>query len=230
MKLSLIVSVLESYEVVRRQLLHLERLLGPECELILVDDGSAPPLQATCDSVTKTFPFVLYCTNDYRPWTQPRARNIGARLARAEKLLFFDIDHIVTKEIITECLSYPGDRLFWVRRPGILDEKGHIVTDRMDLVRHGLTEEGASIHANSFMIRKARFHELGGYDERFCGHYGGDDIDFNARYDAICRLGRARHADIRAQGYVFPDPAKDPMKLFHSLSREVLPCPSAMSP
>ena len=43
-KLSLIVSVLESYEVVRRQLLHLSRLLTPECELILVDDGSEPSL------------------------------------------------------------------------------------------------------------------------------------------------------------------------------------------
>src|SRR2546426_1045460 len=60
MKLSLIVSVLESYEVVRRQLLHLERLLTPECELMLVDDGSSPSLQLTFDSVRKTFRCFLH--------------------------------------------------------------------------------------------------------------------------------------------------------------------------
>ena len=49
-RLSLIVSVLDSHEVVRRQLLHLGRVLTPECELILVDDGSEPSLEATCAS------------------------------------------------------------------------------------------------------------------------------------------------------------------------------------
>jgi predicted glycosyltransferase involved in capsule biosynthesis len=226
-RLSLIVSVLESYEVVRRQLLHLERLLTPECELILVDDGSSPPLQATCDSVSKTFAFSLYCTNDRRPWTQPRARNLGSRLASAEKLLFFDIDHILSKEILAESLNYRGDRLFWIRRPGILDERGEIVTDPLVLARHGLKgEDGPSVHGNSFMIRKELFHRLGGYDERFCGRYGGDDIDFNERYEILCRAGLALPAEVRGEGYVYPDPAKDAMKLFHSLPRGVPSCPS----
>src|SRR5437588_5243845 len=129
-KLSLIVNVLESYEVVRRQLLHLERVLTPECELVLVDDGSSPSLQETCDSVKKSFDFTLHCTRDRRPWTQPRARNIGASLAQAPKLLFFDIDHILTREIVALALDYAGDKLHWLRKPGILDESGNIVTDQ----------------------------------------------------------------------------------------------------
>ncbi len=107
-KLSLIVNVLESYAIVQRQLLHLGRILTAQCELILVDDGSSPSLAATCDAVAKPFDFTLRCTNDRRPWTQPRARNIGASLARAEKLLFFDIDHILTEEIVALGLDYSG--------------------------------------------------------------------------------------------------------------------------
>ena len=100
--LSLIASVLESYEVVRRQLIHLGFILTHDCELILIDDGSVPPLQAICDAVDKPFDFTLHRTDDRRPWTQPRARNIGASLARSDKLIFFDIDHIITESVLTE--------------------------------------------------------------------------------------------------------------------------------
>jgi hypothetical protein len=218
--LSLIVAVLESYEVVRRQLLHLERILTPDCELILVDDGSVPSLEATCASVPRTFRFTLHRTGDRRPWTQPRARNIGADLARATKLLFFDIDHIVTPEIIAQCLTYTGDKLHWVRRPGILDAEGKVVTDKDTLRGHGLTDQAEGVHPNSFLIRKALFQRLGGYDERFCGRYGGDDLDFNRRYDQLCQQGVARPAEVQGAGYFFPDPAYVP-ELFHSLRRTV---------
>jgi predicted glycosyltransferase involved in capsule biosynthesis len=219
MKLSLIVNVLESREVVRRQLLHLGHILSPGCELVLVDDGSSPSLKDTCDSVAKPFAFTMHCTNDRRPWTQPRARNIGASLARANKLLFFDIDHVITEEIIGLCLGYAGDKLHWVRKPGVLDEDGRIVTDHAVLLDHGLTDDAPDVHPNSFLIRRELFDQLGGYDERYCGRYGGDDIDFNSRYDRLCHEGRARPAEVRGEGYYYPDPAhvKD---LFHSLRRE----------
>jgi hypothetical protein len=128
-QLSLIVSVLDSHEVVRRQLLHGNRLLTPACELILVDDGSVPPLQATCDGVPKEYAFRLLATHDHRPWTQPRARNIGAALATAPRLLFFDIDHILTAEVMDLALHFRGDKLHWHRRPGVLDRAGHLATD-----------------------------------------------------------------------------------------------------
>jgi hypothetical protein len=217
-ELSLIVNVLESYEIVRRQLLHLERILTPECELILVDDGSVPSLQAACDSVQRTFPFELLCTNDRRPWTQPRARNIGAERAQAGKLLFFDVDHILTREILTICLDYAGDKLHWLRRPGILDQQGRIVTDVEVLRSHGLTTQGPGVHPNSFLIRRKIFQRLGGYDERFCGRYGGEDIDFNRRYQRLCEAGMARPEEVRGQGYFFPDPAYL-KRLFHFLNR-----------
>jgi hypothetical protein len=216
-RLSLVVSVLESYEVVRRQLLHLGRVLTQECELILVDDGSEPGLRATCDGVPRPFAFTLHCTHDRRPWTQPRGRNVGASLARADRLLFFDIDHIVTEEVVRLGLSYAGDKMHWVRRPAVLDDQGRLVTDRRVLAEHGLTNEAPSVHGNSFVIRRELFERLGGYDERFCGRYGGDDIDFNDRYRELCRRGLARPEEVLGVGYVYPDPARDVRRLFHSL-------------
>jgi predicted glycosyltransferase involved in capsule biosynthesis len=219
-ELSLIVSVLESYEVVRRQLLHLQRILTSQCEFILMDDGSEPSLKSTCDSVAKTFDFKLHFTGDRRPWTEPKARNIGASLARADKLLFFDIDHIITADVLQHCLAYQGDKLHWVRRPGILDESGLIGTDRKLLLDYGLEDDSPSVHSNSYMIRKSLFQRLGGYDERFCGKYGGADVEFNEKYRRFCGQGRARPEEVKGEGLVFPNPSKDVKKLFHSLPRK----------
>jgi hypothetical protein len=218
-RMSLIASVLDSHEVVRRQLLHLEGILTAECELILIDDGSEPALEATCVRVRRTLDLVLHATNDKRPWTQPRGRNIGASLARSDRLLFFDIDHILTREVVRLCMAYSGDKLHWARRAGVLDDEGRLVTDRSTLAEYGLKKEGVSVHGNSFMVRRELFRRLGGYDERFCGRYGGDDIDFNERYERLCRAGMAQPAEVAGEGYVFPNPARDVKGLFHSLPR-----------
>jgi len=72
---------------------------------------------------------------------------------------------------------------------------------------------------NSFLIRKRVFDLLGGYDERYCGRYGGDDVDLNERYAALCRRGLAKPEEIRGEGFVFPNPALDVKRLFHALKR-----------
>ena len=219
MRLSLIVNVLESYEVVQRQLLHLERILPPACELIIVDDGSVPSLATTVNGVPTSFPCRLYCTGDARPWTQPRARNLGASAAQSDTLVFFDIDHILTPSVLEHCLRFEGDKMHWLRRPAILDENGFICTAPGALAEFGLIDWTPSVHQNSFLIRKQLFDLLGGYDERFCGRYGGDDVDFNERYAQLCRRGLARPEDTRGEGFVFPDPARDVKGLFHALKR-----------
>ena len=46
MKLSIVIPVLDSHEVLRRQLLHFDRMkLRRDTEIIIVDDGSDPPLE-----------------------------------------------------------------------------------------------------------------------------------------------------------------------------------------
>ena len=46
MKLSIIIPVLNSHEIVRRQIEHFKKMdLPDDIELIIVDDGSDPPLE-----------------------------------------------------------------------------------------------------------------------------------------------------------------------------------------
>jgi hypothetical protein len=45
MKLSIVIPVLDSHEIVRRQALYLGWLVGFDAEVILVDDGSNPPIE-----------------------------------------------------------------------------------------------------------------------------------------------------------------------------------------
>jgi hypothetical protein len=197
----------------------LNSLLSDDCELILIDDGSYPPLEETCNSVAKNYRFQLMTTNDTRDWTQPKARNMGAAAAQGKKLLFFDIDHILTANIIETALKFEGDKFHWVRRPAILDERGDIVTDETILKGYGMRDHSASIHINSFVIRNELFKTLGGYDERYCGSYGGDDVDFNGRYQRLCELGQAQPDEIAGEGYFYPDPAFNGGRMFHRLER-----------
>lgn len=220
MALSIIVSVLESDEVVRRQLIYLNEILTPSCEVILVDDGGSPRLSHICNAVAATKLKLAICvTRDARPWTQPRGRNIGARLASGDRLLFFDIDHILTHDIIASALAFQGDRFHWRRTPAILDENGELVTDPRTLRDCGWDGSDLGVHLNSFVIRRKLFESLGGYDERFCGRYGGDDIDFNQRYNYLVAQGKAASPSLIGHGYVFPNPTNDSMNLFHRLTR-----------
>src|SRR3990167_9299810 len=125
-KLSIIVSVLNSHELVRRQLIYLNGVLDADCELILLDDGSIPALRDVVDSVQKNYDLRLIETGNFEKWTQPAPRNLGAREAKYERLLFFDIDHFLTRQIIEYAKVDEIDRMFFQRLPGILDENGVI--------------------------------------------------------------------------------------------------------
>jgi len=107
MKLSIIISVLNSHEIVRRQLLHFKKMDLPEdIEIIFIDDGSNPPL--THDGSLKNF--TMYATNDKRPWTVELARNLGARVADGEYLLMTDIDYIIPRDAIEAVYTLKEDK------------------------------------------------------------------------------------------------------------------------
>ena len=104
MKLSIIISVLNSQEVVRRQLLHWEKVglhKMDDVEIILIDDGSDTPLHQELELEIDIFLNLrIFETNDKRPWTVELARNLGARMAEGEYVLMTDIDYILPKKAI----------------------------------------------------------------------------------------------------------------------------------
>jgi len=230
MKLSIIIPVLNSHEVVRRQMMHYGQMpLPPDVEVILVDDGSEPPIPwSTYQQIN------ILRTNDTRPWTQPKARNVGARAALGEFLLFTDIDHIVPEESVDWCRTCQYDFSKFRRYLGVLDERGRITQDRETLKQYGLDMKRGlrvSCHTLSMVIRQEVFAQTGGYREKFGKHPTHDDghmkkmLGRRVRRGEITRCPDGHGEDYRPVIYVFPNGRfggnenYNPMGLFHTLQR-----------
>ena len=99
--------------------------LPDDTEFILVDDGSDPPIERSIQ------------TNDFNPWTQPKARNFGASKATGDILLFTDIDHIIDREAVDFGRNFKYDYGRFYRNLGVLDKDGNFTQDRNVLMEVG---------------------------------------------------------------------------------------------
>lgn len=219
LKLSIVISVYQSYEIVRRQLLHFEKMDLPGVEVLIVDDGSDPPIEGAA-----------LRTGNRLAWTQGLGRNLGAKYAKGEYLLMTDIDHIVSKEAILDALAFRGNKMIFRRQAAVLDENGDVRQDEETLREWGYNREklDCSVHGNTFVMAKKTFDWLGGYDPRTCtvGYHPvsrkGDDCYFNTKWNHAFRgVQPAVGRDI----YMFPigrfhrDGDLNPHGLFHNLNQ-----------
>lgn len=166
MRLSIVTAVLNSPEILRRHILHYEKMpLPSDVEWIVVDDGSDPPVE-------QSRAYSLYRTNDTREWTQPAARNYGAKKAGGEFCLFTDIDHIVSRETIQIALdNIRHDVIRFRREVGVLDGGGHFTQAWSALRLWGYDGDKLKIrpHGNSYIIRTGLYLGLGGVSEQHVG-------------------------------------------------------------
>jgi glycosyltransferase involved in cell wall biosynthesis len=225
MRVSIIVAILNSHEIFRRQLIHFERMDLPEgVEFIFVDDGSEPALDLGGSQLKNV---TLFATNNFGTWTQPIARNKGAEIARGEYLICTDIDHIISKELIMAVYNTTYDIVRFKREVGILDENGGFTQDMEEMKRWGFIGEKPRIsaHGNSYAIRKELFIRFGGSQQRT--RYPNRDEQKIKRWthllgDEIKRIPD----DERPTIFMFPNGRfcgeKDfnPFGLFHDLSRK----------
>ncbi len=242
MKLSIIIPIYNSHEIVRRQVLYFRKMnLPDDIEFIFVDDGSNPPLNRW-DYDLKNF--TITYTNDKRPWTQGLARNYGSKIADGEYIFFTDIDHILGYEAIMDAYKFTGDRMIFPRFYGVLLEDGKLTQDLNILKVYGLSDERinsrrglyASYHGNTYSIKKSTFELIGGYNPKKClyGYHapskGGEDGRFNSDWNHWA----AKHGISLAVGskiYMFPigryhkNGELNPLGLFHSLNQEQTPQP-----
>lgn len=230
-KVSIVIPVLNSHEVLRRQFLHFQRIGIPEnVEIIIVDDGSVPELEYNGD-----LPVRIIRTHDYRPWTWALARNRGAREAAGEYLLMTDIDHIIPRETIDAVREFNGQKIQIKREFGVLLEDGSFTQDLGVLVKYGFPSEryyskGLTIPPlpNNFAMKKSIFWELGGYREDLVEreYPQGEDRLFKKAWHLWETSGKGKVSNILAKMYMFPngylcngDVNFNPFGLFHNLSR-----------
>lgn len=233
MKLSIIIPVLNSHEILRRQLLHFDKIGIPEdTEVIILDDGSEPPLTA------EPRPWLtLVTTNDFRPWTWPVARNTGAKLAKGEYFIMVDLDHIVTRDFIDIVRNFKGDHVRVNRQFAVLDENGDLTQDLEVLQSYGLPKGkgvGFTPHRNQFAIHRDLYWKLGGFREDRIGmpYPQREDGDFARQWRLLYEKGEIRDFDDlvgyehRPVLYMFPngkycgDVDANPFGLFHNLTRK----------
>ena len=226
MKLSIVIPVLDSHEIVRRQLLHFNRMNLKDTEITIVDDGSCPGI----DNIDHISDIKIIKTNDTRKWTQPKARNMGASISKGDILLFTDIDHILTQYAIDFGVNFKYDYGRFKRELGILTNDGVLSQSSHELMKFGLPEEKTTgslhigCHVLSMYIKRDLFFEIGMFRENIGSYPTHDDGDMKRKLNKIPDINKCSD-DERPIIYMFPNGRfcgkKDynPHGMFHNLKR-----------
>lgn len=145
---------------------------------IVVDDCSPtrPALPAVAD--TGIASFRLYRTGVDVRWNWLFGRNLGVSEATTPWVLLTDIDHVMPAETLRTILDEP------------LDDRCVYRFSRVDAPRSGPFDLSECTpykpHPNTWLMTRAMFERVGGYDERLSGCYGTDG-EFRDRVTASSR-------------------------------------------
>ena len=224
-KVSIVIPCFNSHEAVRRQVLyfHLQDL-PPDVEIILMDDGSDPPLKPLaidCKNLN------IYPTGDFRPWTQTAAKNLGVKIAEGEYVFITDIDHIITRDALEAVRNFDGDKMVFPRQWGVITEEGIVTQDKDVLMDYGMREidwirKGVNhyIHTNTYAMKRSVYIQIGGYDPVFAEMQKHDIYDDNwlyGRYRREVKIGKAKPAVEGPPIFTFPGTVKNLKGLFHNM-------------
>jgi glycosyltransferase involved in cell wall biosynthesis len=229
-KLSIVTPVLDSPAIVSRHVLHYKKMnLPDDVEIIFIDDGSKIPLK-DCVNTRGLRNFYIYPTGDKRPWTISLARNMGIKLAQGEYILNTDIDHVFNQAAIEAAYNFTGDKMFFNRQIGILDNHGRLTQDLKTLYKYGFTERYYKkhrfkkyVHVGTHCIRRDIVVMLDGYPPKSSetGVYPTrEDVIFYNRYRKLKEKGIVKpevYAPLPAMVYMFP--VEDKLGYFHKLKR-----------
>jgi hypothetical protein len=134
--------------------------LAAQVSIVVVDDGSpTTPAARVLAGHAPRCRVRLFRIEPDVPWNWLAARNIGAHHAADGWLLLTDMDHVVPAQTLAAVVygAHDPDVVYGFSR-----------------VEH----TGAPVppHSASFLMTKAMFWTVGGYDERFSGSYGTDGM------------------------------------------------------
>lgn len=176
-------------------------------EIVLVDDGSFPPLESKLSLSRKYKISYLYLPRNSLS-CRARARNAGAELAHGEYLVFLDGDSLVNpfyiKNYNSYFLSLPHQSFVLGSRTHLnnraiqpllfqstsktldtifvnndIDEK-FTIAERMNLPFHEISNNWMLFTSCNFCIESSVFKKIGMFNERFLG-WGSEDTEFAYR-------------------------------------------------
>ncbi len=187
--LTLIMAYYENHTMLQRhvhQFHRYDRKIQKCLRVIVVDDGS-PKAPARLDSECPC-PLEIYRMQVDVRWNQDACRNLGVSKARTEWILLTDIDHLVPNDTMAGFMSMSLNpehvyKFSRVSEPGMLPYKPH---------------------PNSWLMTRAIYEKVGGYDERLAGWYGTDG-DFLDRVAVVAPIVRLELPIVRVPREVTPD-------------------------
>ena len=169
---------------------HLAKLDFPResVEVVVVDNGSTDPTEEVIRGFADSAPFSVLSVYQAVPGLT-RSRNIGARHAKAEILVFVDDDCYVAPDYLRQTMAVykEHDITFFGGKILLYDSKDYPITFRdSDMVQRiepfcfvgpGLIQ-GANMSA-----RRAALEQIGGFDRHLGpgGRFCCEDMDFAAR-------------------------------------------------
>lgn len=133
---------------------------------IIVDDHSPIDIKIPHDI---NLNYRLYRIDSDIMWNQAGARNLGATMSPAPRLILTDVDHVFPQQLLSDICNSP------VPLKSIYKFK-----------RCNSDGSKRSTHANTFYLSKGTFASALGYDEEFCGYYGYEDVLFQ---EFVSRIG-----------------------------------------
>lgn len=145
--------------------------LREQFHAIVTDDGSpCAPARLHIDDVPAIASFSLFRTLVDVRWNWLFCRNLAVEKAQTEWVLLTDIDHVLPEEtarfLMEEKLNPRAVyRFSRVDAPALTPYKPH---------------------PNTWLMTRAMFDAVGGYDERFSGYYG-SDAEFRERVQGTAR-------------------------------------------
>lgn len=137
--------------------------------VIVIDDGS-PKEKLTAPKTPLPFALSMYRIEVDVRWNWLAARNIGHHHAETDWVLFTDIDHLVPPKTARRIVE------------------GYLQRDTIYRFQRVNYPDGSAYHPhpNSWLMTRAMFDKVGGYDERYSGFYGTDGM-FRDRCQAASR-------------------------------------------
>ncbi len=209
-KTSLIITVYNRSQSLRKALLSLNNQSIKPDELILSDDGSEEDIINAISGIVRKFNFpVKYVRQKNKGFRLAKARNNGVRVADGNLIIFFDQDLIHTAGLIKTFITNSKEKRFITGMPIWLDEEQTLKITEKRIIQNdyyefidrnyidGIVKQFKKDRTYYFLhklkltnqprlrgglcaINKDDFEKINGYDEKFIG-WGAEDDDLGKR-------------------------------------------------